>query len=424
MYLLLTTKIVWILSFVMIIYMLYYVCTSVFAFKKLKQIPYVEPKCRFAAIIAARNEVNVIGNLIQSLKEQDYPPELLEIYVIPNNCTDNTKEEAIRAGAVVVECTERVKCKGQVLSFAFEKIFKNRTDFDAYCIFDADNLVDPNFFKEMNNAFCRGTMVAQGCRESKNPMDSEITLWYTIFYNSINRILNHSRSVLGMSSWVNGTGFMVSHEAISKLGGWNTVTLSEDTEFTSLCAINGISIGWVPKAVVYDEQPLTFAQSWKQRRRWSTGMQECSRYIKLLFLSAVKEKSINCIDVIFTIIAPYVQLLGCATFVLTMLLTAIKIKYALFPDTYLFMRFIFSFDSSYISTTAVAAIAVILSGKSARKMAKGILTFWIFLATWVPINIISLFKKQIQWSKIEHHRRLTLRDIAEKSQNVIKGNSL
>jgi len=98
---------------------------------------------------------------------------------------------------------------------------------------------------------------------------------------------------------------------------------------------------------------------------------------------------------------------------LTMLLTAIKIKYNLFPDTYLFTRVFLSFDSSYISTTVVAALSVIMSGKSTRKMAKGILTFWMFLATWVPINIISLVNKQTQWSKIEHTRKLTLGDIAE-----------
>jgi cellulose synthase/poly-beta-1,6-N-acetylglucosamine synthase-like glycosyltransferase len=413
MYVMLITKTLWILSFVMIIYGLYYICTSVFAFIKLKKIPYSKPKSRFAVIIAARNEETVIGNLVQSLKEQDYPPELFEIFVIPNNCTDNTKEEAIKAGALVVECTNRVKSKGQVLSFAFESIFKNRTDFDAYCIFDADNLVDPNFFKEMNNAICNGTMVAQGCRESKNPLDSEISAWYTIYYSSINRILNHSRSVLGMSSWVNGTGFMVSDSVIRNLGGWNTATMSEDMEFTALCALNGITIGWVPEAIVFDEQPLTFTQSWKQRRRWSTGMQECSRYLKQLLASAFKNKNINCIEVIFTIIAPYMQLLGCAAFVLTMLLTAIRIKYNLFPDTYLFTRLFLSFDSSYISTTAVAALSVIMSGKSSRKMVKGILTFWIFLATWVPINIISLVNKQTQWSKIEHTRKLTLGDIAE-----------
>ncbi|HSN58403.1 MAG TPA: glycosyltransferase family 2 protein, partial [Clostridiaceae bacterium] len=342
----------------MIIYAGYYACTSIFALKKLKAMPDAEPKNRFAAIIAARNEENVIGNLVQSLREQNYPAELIEVFVIPNNCTDKTREVALRAGAVVVDCGREVKSKGDVLKFAFEEIFDGREDFDAYCVFDADNLADPDFFREMNKALCSGMKAAQGFRDSKNPNDSAVSAWYSVYYLTINRILNHSRSVLGMSSWINGTGFMISGEAIRALGGWNTKTISEDMEITTLCVLKGINIGWVPKALVYDEQPITFGQSWKQRRRWSTGMQDCAMYIRPLLATAVKKKNINCIEVVFTIIAPYVQLIGCIAFLLTMILTGIKIKYDLFPDTFLFVRLFLSFDTSYISTTAVAALAV------------------------------------------------------------------
>lgn len=407
------TKTLWLLSFFMIIYAGYYVCTSIFALKRLKAIPDAEPKNRFAAIIAARNEENVIGNLVQSLREQNYPAELIEIFVIPNNCTDNTREAALRAGAVVVDCYRKVKSKGDVLNFAFEEIFDGRQDFDAYCVFDADNLVDPDFFSEMNKALCSGMKAAQGFRDSKNPNDSAVSAWYSVYYLTINRILNHSRSVLGMSSWVNGTGFMISSEAIRELGGWNTKTISEDMEITTLCVLNGINIGWVPKALVYDEQPITFGQSWKQRRRWSTGMQDCAMYLRPLLATAFRKKNINCIEVVFTIIAPYVQLIGCTAFFLTMILTGIKIKYDLFPDTFLFVRLFLSFDTSYVSTTAVAALAVWLSGKSVKKLSYGILSFWIFLATWVPINLISLFWKQKDWSRIEHTRQLTIHEIAD-----------
>jgi len=415
MYLMLIiTKTLWLLSFLMIIYMGYYAYTSLFAFKKLKGIPEAAPKNRFAAIIAARNEESVIGNLVRSLKDQNYPSELVEVFVIPNNCTDNTAEAASKAGAVVVHCDRAVRSKGDVLNFAFETIFNGREDFDAYCIFDADNLADPDFFKQMNNALCSGMKAAQGFRDSKNPDDTAVSSWYTVYYLTINRLLNHSRSVLNMSSWINGTGFMISDEAIKELGGWNTKTISEDMEITTLCVLHGINVGWVPKAVVFDEQPLTFEQSWKQRRRWSTGMQDCARYLKPLIASAVKDKNINCVEVVFTIIAPYVQLLGALAFALTMLLTGIKIKYDLFPDTFLFVRLFLSFDTSYISTTAVAALAVFMAGKSVKKLSYGILSFWIFLGTWIPINLISLFKKQENWSKIEHTRHLTLQDIIDR----------
>ena len=52
----------------------------------------------YAAVISARNEANVIGGLIASLKAQNYPSDLLDIYVIADNCTDNTAQVAAQAG--------------------------------------------------------------------------------------------------------------------------------------------------------------------------------------------------------------------------------------------------------------------------------------------------------------------------------------
>ena len=118
-------------SCILLFYCLYYTVISVFSLAKVKESQTYPPRKRFVAIIAARNESNVIGNLIQSLKQQDYPAELLEIIVVPNNCTDNTKEISLLNGATVIDCTKKVKSKGEVLEFIFNHILK-KNDFDAY----------------------------------------------------------------------------------------------------------------------------------------------------------------------------------------------------------------------------------------------------------------------------------------------------
>ena len=74
-------------------YLLYFVIMAIGIFKKKKEKVLVDKKNNFAVIIAARNEEAVIANLIKSLKKQNYPKEHYEIYVIVNNCTDNTEEE-------------------------------------------------------------------------------------------------------------------------------------------------------------------------------------------------------------------------------------------------------------------------------------------------------------------------------------------
>lgn len=58
---------------------------------------------RYAFIIAARNESAVIGQLIRSIHKQNYPQELIDVFVVADNCTDNTAEVARGEGAIVYE---------------------------------------------------------------------------------------------------------------------------------------------------------------------------------------------------------------------------------------------------------------------------------------------------------------------------------
>ena len=131
-------------------YLLYFVVMAVGVFRRKKEKILTSKKNNFAVVIAARNEETVIANLVNSLKKQNYPEENYQIYVIVNNCTDNTEKVAKEAGAEVIICTEKVKSKGDVLKFTFNKL-KDNSDIDAYVIFDADNIVDRDFLNKMND---------------------------------------------------------------------------------------------------------------------------------------------------------------------------------------------------------------------------------------------------------------------------------
>ena len=106
------------------IYGAYNFVLGLFGYTKHNKYPKAPPKHRMAAIIAARNEEFVIGNLIESLHDQDYPQSLVDIYVIPNNCTDNTERVALAHGAKIMKCNFEVKCKGDALSEFFSYIFR------------------------------------------------------------------------------------------------------------------------------------------------------------------------------------------------------------------------------------------------------------------------------------------------------------
>ena len=177
------TIIVTLCSVICTLFTFYYLFTS-FAgllFKKRPVCSGQPPKARIAAIVPARNEAAVIGNLVFSLLRQRYPRELFDVYVVPNNCTDDTEGTAVAAGAKVLRVEGPIQTKGDVLRSAFAQLCASGR-YDAYCIFDADNLVDPGFFQAVNDTLSAGYQVAQGFRDSKNPYDSWVSGSMTVFY--------------------------------------------------------------------------------------------------------------------------------------------------------------------------------------------------------------------------------------------------
>ena len=250
---------VWIIT----IFWLYNIVISACSLVKLKDKPLlVNKNHKFMALVPAHNEAAVVGNLIESLKNQNYPKELLDIYVIADNCTDNTAQIARDAGAIVYERFDsEKKTKGYAMQWFLNKMNEQGADYDAMCVFDADNVVMPDFFTAMNKKLCQGEEVVQGYRDIKNPTDSWVSAGYALFYWTMHRFYHLARYNLGLSPLLNGTGFMVKYDLI-KEKGWNTKTLTEDIEFSLINIAEGRKLGWATDAIVYDEQPLEYKQSW------------------------------------------------------------------------------------------------------------------------------------------------------------------
>ena len=157
--------IVWLIT----IFWAYNISISVCSLIKLKEKQLlVDKEHKFMAIIPAHNEEAVVENLVESLLKQNYPKELLDIYVIADNCTDNTAKVAKKAGAIVLERfdSER-KTKGYALQWFLRKKIEEDADYDAFCIFDADNIVDSEFIKNMNKKLCQGEEVVQRIQRYK-----------------------------------------------------------------------------------------------------------------------------------------------------------------------------------------------------------------------------------------------------------------
>lgn len=393
------------------IYSMYFLITGIFAFTKKNTIKKYKPKYKLAVVVAARNEEKVISLLIKSLKKQKYPKELYDIFIVPNNCTDNTEKISRDCDAKIIKCKEKVSSKGEVLKYAFNHL-NHYHNFDAYIVFDADNIVHPNFLNRINDALVEGYELAQGYRDSKNPKDNWICGSYSLFYWGQNIFFNKARMNIGASATINGTGFMVKRNIIENFG-FNTVTMTEDMEFTAQCAINNKKIAFIEDAITYDEQPLTFKMSWKQRIRWTTGTYQCLKtYFKPLINGIRKNENISCLDMLLFFMAPIIQLLGCIVFLLLVLYTILGIKlYDIF--SYLFAYNEIFLIITYIISVLLSIFIVKYSNKKIKDTISGIIMFSTFLFSWIPINIICLFKKVKTWEEINHSRNIGIETIYE-----------
>lgn len=402
-----------ILSCILLIYGMYYVLISVTAFINLKRnvIPDSDVTNKFKILIPCRNEEQVIGNIIQSLNKQDYPKDMYEICVIPNNCTDETEKIACDLGTRIIKCNFVTSCKGDALKEAFN-ILQNE-EFDAYVVFDADNVVHPNFLKRMNDAINKGCKVAQGYRDSKNMSDNWISGSYYIYYAMQNFFFNKARFNIKKSATINGTGYMVKKEIIEKYG-FDTKTMTEDIEFTAQCAINNIQIGYVEDAITYDEQPINFKTSWKQRKRWSVGAHTCLKlYYNKLLKALVKNKNISNLDMLMNFLSPFMQVIGT---VIMFALIILRINYQLGTLTLVTIVQLTGLHlgiATYILSIVLNVFLVIYDNKNIKDVIAGILFYTIFIVTWIPINFISIFKKEIKWEEIKHTRSIDVKEIVK-----------
>lgn len=229
-------------------------------------------KHKYAILIAARNEKYVIGNLLDSINKQDYPKEMLTIFVVADNCDDNTAEIARNHGAI---CYERKdldhRTKGYALEYLFDRIEEDygRMSFEGYFIFDADNLLKEDYISKMNDAFDSGEKIITSYRNTKNFDENWIASTYALHWIRSIRTNHRARSVLRLATNIQGTGFLFTNEIVKD--GWHYTSLTEDRALTADAVAQGYMITYQDEAEFYDEQPISLKVALRQRLRWSKG---------------------------------------------------------------------------------------------------------------------------------------------------------
>ena len=303
-----------------IILTLYYMVLGFFGLIRKKEKKNYTPNKKFALLIAAHNEEVVIGKLIESMLNLNYPKDMYDVFVIADNCTDNTAKISKKYGVNVCERFNKDKRgKGYALEWMFDNLSKMKKQYDAVAIFDADNLVHKDFLQEINSKMNDGYKVVQGYIDSKNPEDSWIAASYSIAFWTQNRMFQLARENVGFSNQIGGTGFAIETETLKELG-WGATCLTEDLEFTCKLVLNGEKVGWAHDAIIYDEKPLKLSQSWTQRKRWMQGFTDvASRYFWKLTKKSIKERKWYVFDCALYVLQPFITLMLAASAILTII---------------------------------------------------------------------------------------------------------
>lgn len=379
---------------------------------------------RYAFFIAAHNEEAVIANLVRSIREQDYPPELIDVFVVADACTDDTARVAREAGAIVYEREDLArKGKSWVMDFGFKRILREYPGtYEGFFIFDADNLVSPEYTRIMNDAFDAGYMAVTSYRNSKNFGSSWVSAAYATSFLREARFLNNARMLCGTSCAVSGSGYLISAKIIEGMGGWQFHTLTEDIQFSTFCAVHGVRIAYAP-AEFFDEQPVGFAASWKQRMRWTKGFyQVFFTYGSQLVKSFARHRRFSAYDMFMTIapgnLITLISILANGTFLVVGLLShgflatdaeidacfqSIVASLATLYETYFVMGlFTMVFERKHIHC------------KSHLRILLNVFTFPLFMLTYIPLIVAALFLK-VDWVPTPHSISLTLDDVVGKA---------
>ena len=371
----------------------------------IKRHPDASPK-KYAVLIAARNESGVIKNLLDSLNAQDYPKEFYKVFVVADNCTDNTAEVARECGAIVYERSNQTeKGKGYALDYLIKSIERDYADDlpDAYIVFDADNVAVKSYITEMNKTFSAGYEVVTSYRNASNYGAGWRAAGQGMYFIRDARVLNLARMRIKGSTFVSGTGFLFSQRLCEEYGGWPFHTLTEDGEFTMHNAVRGVKGGYCHDAVFYDEQAVDLKTSWYQRLRWCKGgLQIFRKYLPQLMRGIFSHRILSCFDMMMCLTPAYVLSISAvvinaiASVILVLLgVPALEIAVAVgqmilgaYASLFLFSLFITISDWKRIRASGFKKILYMF-------------TFPLFIFSFIIPAFVALFKR-VEWKPVRH----------------------
>ena len=153
--------------------------------------------------------------------------------------------------------------KGYALNYGWHEIQKrdDAENFEAYFVFDADNVLDANYFREMNKVFDGGAEASTSYRNSKNYGSNWISAGYAIWFLREGKIIPEPGASRSTRAALFRTGFFIAAHVLQRAAAGNGTCSRKISRFSASSIIEGRRIAYCPTAMLYDEQPITFIDS-------------------------------------------------------------------------------------------------------------------------------------------------------------------
>lgn len=242
------------------------------------RVPNATVHTRFAVLIPAYKEDSVIIDVAAHALNQTYPADRYDIIVIADSLQPDTLSALRGLPIELVEVKFEKSTKVKALNAAMQSLGDN---YDCAVILDADNVMEADFLRKMNNLVCAGYHAVQARRDPKNE-NTPMALLDGISETINNFIFRQGTVAIGMSSSLNGSG-MCFHYATYKnimkemesIGGF-------DRELELKLIAAGVKVHYAKDIILYDEKVPNTEIFERQRRRWISSQ---FFYLKKYFLA-------------------------------------------------------------------------------------------------------------------------------------------
>ncbi|MFA5161345.1 MAG: glycosyltransferase family 2 protein [Elusimicrobiales bacterium] len=369
---------------------------------------------RFAVVLPAYNEEEVIGHAVESLFKLDYPRELFDVWVVADHCTDRTAEIAKSRGAnVFLNDGDSPRGKARAL-LALDRSLLETGKYDAFCYFDADSLAHPGFLRAMSDHLNAGHQAMQGMERSKNPD-----------FNFLSRICHVGKVMqiyygqlpkyrLGLSATLHGKGMCFSADIVRRFP-WDPRALTEDIELQARLIRHGVPIYYAPQAVVFDESPVTMRQMVLRSLRWTKGaLYAANKHIWGTFRRFLMHGDLRALESFSRFSMCYrLLLVGSAAALIYIYRDAFNLLYWIFdhPSGARFSVKLMNWIPVYLWP----AYALYRERSGWRDYATYIVMPWFYLFLGIPIFAASVFsyKRSSHWYRTEHGCAVSISELVE-----------